>query len=178
MTTPNERVATLVSERSQELVEKHHLRRLTKIAISDLRDFFRRCPDTGELYRNRRMLICLCQGGARHFVRQDCGVKDFDVWAFFREHPERPFPYRRRGKKDFGHSQFGRHPGDEGYRGRRVDLFGRSIPCDDGQRPLDCVRAWLRQGNTTSSREIAKSPVVVIHPDPIIGQIIWDPGRR
>jgi hypothetical protein len=34
-------------------------------------------------------------------------VKDFDVWAFFAEHPARPFPHRRRGRKDFGPSRFG-----------------------------------------------------------------------
>ena len=110
MTRPKERFATLVSERSLEVVEERHLRRLAKIAISDLQDFFRRYPDTGELYRNRRMLICLCQGAARHFVRQGHGVKDFEVWTFFRKHPEKPFPYRRHPKKDFGHSRFGRHP--------------------------------------------------------------------
>ena len=116
-----------ISERSQEALEMHHLHRLAKIASSDLDDFFRRRSETGYVYRDRRMLICLCQGAARHFVHQNCGVKDFDVWAFFRENPFRPFPYRRRGKQDFGVSRFGRHPDDEGYQGRRVDVMGRSI---------------------------------------------------
>ena len=65
MTGPNERFATLVSDRSLEMLEEHHLRQLARIAISDLQDFFRRCPGTGELYRNRRILVCLAQGAAR-----------------------------------------------------------------------------------------------------------------
>ena len=175
MTRPERTTVNIVSERSQESLEMHHLRRLAKIAIRDLEDFFRRHSETGDLYQSRRMLICLCQGGARHFVDQDCGIKDFDVWAFFRECPKRPFPYRRRGKQDFGHSRFGRHPDDEGYRGRRVDVLARSMACGDGQRPHDCIREWLRRGKTQSSREIAKSPVVVIHPEADIGRIIWNP---
>lgn len=166
-----------ISERSQEALEMHHLHRLAKIASSDLDDFFRRRSETGYVYRDRRMLICLCQGAARHFVHQNCGVKDFDVWAFFRENPFRPFPYRRRGKQDFGVSRFGRHPDDEGYQGRRVDVMGRSIFCGGGQRSRDCVREWLCHGKTKSSREIAKSPVVIIHPEADTGRIIWNPGR-
>lgn len=169
-TTPN-----TVTERSWETIEPHHLHRLAEIAIGDLADLFQRRSETGRIYRDRLMLVCLCQGAAGHFVHQDRGVKDFDVWAFFRESPERPFPYRRRGKRDFGHSRFGRRPADA-WRGRRVDLFGRSIACGAGGFPRDCVREWLATGNTTSSREIAKSPVVVIHPEEEVGSIIWDPG--
>ena len=169
-TTPN-----TVSERSWATIEPHHLRRLAGIAISDLEDFFRRSRETGNLYRDRLILICLCQGAAGHFVHRDRGVKDFDVWAFFREHPKRPFPYRRHGRRDFGPSRFGRHPGDEHRRGRGVDLFGRSIPCRDGQDRYDCVREWIC-GRGNSSREIAKSAVVVIHPEEEVGSIVWDPG--
>ena len=169
MATPN-----MVSERSDETLETHHLRRLAKIAISELEGLFHRNPKTSELYRNRLMLICLCQGGARHLVHRDRGIKDFDVWAFFRENPEKAFPYRWHGKRDFGHSRFGRHPNAGGYQGRWVDVFGRSIACADGQRPEDCVRRWLRR-TARSPREIAKSPVVVIHPEADIGKVIWDP---
>jgi len=166
---------SIVSERSYETVEIRHLRRLAKISIGALEGLFRRNPITGDLYRNRRILICLCQGGARHFVHRDCGIKDFDVWAFFRENSQRPFPCRWHGKEDFGHSRFGRHPNAGGYHGRWVDVFGRSIACGDEQRPEDCVRQWLRR-MTPSPREIAKSPVVVIHPEADIGKVIWNPG--
>ena len=164
-----------ISERSWEVLETHPLHRLAEIAIIDLDDFFQRHPDS--LYRDRRMLICLCQGAAEHFVNQDHGVKDFDVWAFFRKHPERPFPYRRSVKRDFRPSRFGRHPNDEYFRGRRVDLFGRSVPCEDEQDPHACVREWIC-GRGKSSREIAKSPVVVIHPEAHTRRIIWNPERR
>lgn len=162
------------AERSYARIETHHLRKLADLAMSDLTDLFAGCPQVGDRYRNRLMLLCLCQGAARHFVHGDRGVKDFDVWAFFAVHPEGPFPYRRRGKQDFGRSRFGASPNDEGYEGRRVDVLGRSIPCFDGREHVDCVRDWLMCG-TKSSREVAKSPVVVIHPPADIGSIIWNP---
>lgn len=175
MTEREQTAPNAVSDRSWETIEQHHLRRLAQIATDDLEDFFQRYPDHGGRYRDRLMLICLCQGAAGHFIHRDRGVSDFDVWAFFRAHPERPFPYRRPAKGDFGPSRFGRHPDDAYRRGRGVDLFGRSIPCENGQDPHDCVRAWLASGGA-SPRKIAKSAVVVIHPEEEIGSIIWDPG--
>ena len=169
-TTPN-----TVTERSWETIREHHLRRLAEMAVGDLEDFFQRYPDTSSRYRDRLILICLCQGAAGHFVHRDRGVKDFDVWAFFRKHQERAFPSRRHGRRDFGPSRFGRHPDHEYRRGRGVDLFGRSIPCESRQDPHDCVRGWIC-GKGASSREIRKNPVVVIHPEAEVGSIIWDPG--
>lgn len=166
--------AGIVSERSRATVETHHLHRLARIAINELESLFHRRAETGDLYRNRRILICLCQGGARHFVHRDCGIKDFDVWAFFRKSSQRPFPYRWHGKRDFGHSRFGRHPDAQGFQGRWVDVFGRSITCGNEQRPGHCIRQWLRR-TAPSPREVAKSPVVVIHPEADIGKVIWNP---
>ena len=87
---------------------------------------------------------------------------------------KKPFPYRRRGQEDFGQSRFGRHPKHVQYQGRSVDILGRSIPCEEGQTPQDCVRKWLDDAKTTSAREIAKRPVVVIHPEAASGTVIWN----
>ena len=130
MTEHEQTALKTVTERSWEKIEQHHLRRLAEIAIGDLEDFFQRYPGHGGRYRDLLMLICLCQGAAGHFVHRDRGVKDFDVWAFFRKHPEKPFPARRHAKGDFGPSRFGPHLNDESHPGRGVDLFGRSIPCE------------------------------------------------
>ena len=163
-----------VMDRSFERLELHHLRRLARIAINDLTDLFDRKPDLGYLYRDRLMVICLCQGGARHFLHRDRGVKDLDLWAFFAMHPNRSFPYRRHKRMDFGASRFGRHPNDQHFRGRGVDIFGRSIRCRNGQEAHDCVREWIR-GKAKSSREIRKNPVIVVYPEEDLGSIIWPP---
>jgi hypothetical protein len=80
------------------------------LALADFESFFRR-NKRWRPYEDRLMLICLCQGAARHYVEphrgvatdRKGGVNDFDVWSFFRKHAsDRPFPPRRHGFQDFG----------------------------------------------------------------------------
>ena len=67
------------------------------------------------------------EGAALHFVDGKNGVKDFDVWSFYSDKKGVPqFPFHRRARADFGESKFGKCPG-ESLKGRRVDIFGRSI---------------------------------------------------
>ena len=165
-----------VSERSFEPLTAADLHRLSELAQADLQQLFARRPETGELYKDRLMMICLCQGGAEHFVRQMRGVKDLDVWTFFSEHPTRPFPYRRRGVKDFGPSHLGRHPNDIDFQGRRVDIIGRSIKRNLDQTAQNSVLEWLRKGRTDSAKLISQRPVIVVYPEGIRGSVIWDPG--
>jgi hypothetical protein len=73
-----------VSQYSSEKITKGDLARLAKLTLEDLGDFFSRRPEMGDLYRNRLLALCLCQGAADHYVNGEHGVKDFDVWAFFR----------------------------------------------------------------------------------------------
>ena len=166
---------SIVSERSFESLNIDDLRRLSELALRDLNHLFTRKQETGERYKNRLMLICLCQGAAEHFIRPENGIKDFDVWAFFEGHPEKPFPYRRRGEADFSCSRFGRHPNDFGFEGRRVDILGRSIQRLSHQTPVKAVQNWVHNRNSKSSCHIAQNPVIVIHPEDCIGLEIWDP---
>ena len=169
---------SLVSERSFELLDDSVLERLAEIALEDLEGLFERRPEKSGLYKDRLMILCLCQGGAEHFVRRRHGIKDFDVWTFFSDHPALPFPCRRRGVRDFGPSRFGRHPNNDrfGFNGRSVDIMGRSIQCDPDQSASDCVREWLQGGRTKSAGLIARRPVVAIHPKDLRGKVIWDPN--
>jgi hypothetical protein len=122
--------------RSYEKITRGDLGHLANLALTDFKSFFQRNARRHP-YSDRLMLVCLCQGAARHYVDpyrvlssdREGGVHDFDVWGFFRQHPdERPFPPGRQGFADFGLSRFGRDPDDEPrFTGRRVDVLGRSI---------------------------------------------------
>ena len=169
--------ADLINERSFERLGLDDLRRVAELALADLRGLYARRPQTGSLYANRLLALCLCQGAAEHFVRPGPGVKDFDVWAFYRAHPARAFPYRRRGTVDFGPSRFGRHPNDVGFAGRRVDIIGRSISAKGKQDAFDAIRAWLRERPSTSAWHLSQRPVVVVYPEHGFGKVIWDPAR-
>jgi hypothetical protein len=161
--------------RSFERIEIDDLARLAVLANADLDDLFLR-KGSG-VYSGRCVLMCLCQGSAQHFVYGDRGVHDFDVWAFYREHPSGAFPYRRIGNVDFGPSRFGRDPDDlPRFSGRRVDVIGRSIRVDGEETGVMAVQRYLKASKTKSAGQLAMRPVVAIWPTANLGDIIWRPG--
>jgi hypothetical protein len=149
------------------------LARLSKLAAVDRADHFRRKPATGRLYAGRLIAVALCQGAALHYLDGKNGVKDFDVWSFYVEHPARPFPYRRRGRADFGDAKFGKSDDSPRYVGRRVDLIGRSIPRADRSKPVQALRRYLQSGTSASARCLAQKAVVILDPPRLRGRIIW-----
>lgn len=164
------------TERSFERITRADLRRLGEIAAADRESLFRRRPETGRLYRDRLLGVALCQGAALHFVNGTNGVKDFDVWSFYVQHPERPFPYRRNGTADFGHPKFGASPGCEHFVGRRVDLLGRSLRLLGAPEPVSAIRSWLAEARTDSAMYLAQKAVVMIEPSHLIATVVWPTG--
>ena len=138
-----------------------HLTRLAEIASADREDRFIRLPRWA-VYRDRVLLVALCQVAAVHCLDGRNGVKDLDVWTFYARHDEDPFPYRSRKMADFGPSELGRHPDDVGYTGRHVDLIGRSIDAPPGADPVLAVRTYLRAGHTTSARALAAKAAIAL----------------
>ena len=76
-----------VVERSFEQITKADLRCLGEIACGYFDDLFGRKPDSSGRFRGRLLLLVLCQGAASHYVDRSHGVKDFDVWGFFKSLP-------------------------------------------------------------------------------------------
>lgn len=171
------------SKRSHARFTDEHLKRLVKIALEDQEGLFVRNPHLYKAYRNRLVLIALCQGGAQHFV--DCkkglkhtnGVKDLDVYSFCAQHRRVPWPYRRHGVRDFGPSVFGFHPNRRaGFGGRHVDLMGRALPIEANADPVEAVRDWLQASKNKSPRLLRKQAVVGLYPAQYRGKVIWDPS--
>jgi hypothetical protein len=160
------------AERCFEPLTNDDLARLSGIAQDVLRDKAFRTP-VGRTYEDRLILLALCQGGAQHYLDGVTGVKDLDVWAFFRGGIDRPFPWRARWSADFGPSRLGRHPADKGYLGRRVDVMGRSIPASDTNDER-AIRAWLH-GRSKSARLLVKRPVIALFPEGLFGKLLWSP---
>ncbi len=133
-----------VRDRSCELIASSDLIRMGQIGLEVLTDFFERCPQW-QPYSNRLLAIALCEGGALHYVNGTNGLKDIDLWAFFAETPGLAFPWRVGWRRDFGRSKFGRHPRQLALEGRPVDIFARSIRCDQTMDTLGAIRTWLRR---------------------------------
>ena len=162
--------------RSYERITPDDLARLVAIAVSDRKDRFTRRPRWSP-YADRVLCVALCQGAALHYVDGRNGVKDFDVYTFYAEHPTGTFPYRWRTEADFGPSRFGRYAGDPAsFRGRRVDLIGRSLDAAPDADPVEVVRDYLAASRTETARQLAKKAVVLLEPEPLRGQVIWPPA--
>ena len=164
-----------VSRRSFEKLQSEDLRRLAASAMENLNRFVEGNREKYGWCENHLLVLCLCQGAAEHYVHGECGVKDFDAWAFYEAQTgEKPFPWRRYSTEDFGPSRFGSNPCDEGCTGRRIDVLGRSITRKTEQSPENAVLDWLHS-KRKSARCIMTSPVVAIYPDRYCGRVTWDP---
>jgi hypothetical protein len=113
-----------------------------------------------------------------HFVDGKNGVKDFDVWSFFRAHAARPFPYRRNASADFGDPKFGRSQNWGHFIGRRVDLLGRSMKVSPHESPADTLRRYLSSSRTASACALAKKAMVLVYPRAQLGTVVWSPEKR
>ena len=165
-------------ERSMKPITKIDLRRLGDIALRDLESLFRRHPDTAHIYRHRLFAIALCHGAAVHFLDGKNGVKDFDIWCFFKAHPKKPFPYRRHAKADFGSQKFGKSRNWEHLVGRRVDLLGRSLKVSSHESPADALRGYLSSSKTATARALAKKAAILVYPRSLLGTVVWPPRRK
>ncbi len=146
------------------------LTRLAELARADREGLFARRPLLGERYAQRVLCVALCQGPRCNYLDGRNGVKDFDVWTFYAQHPDGPFPQRRVGWQDFGPSRFGRMPDDLWpYSGRRVDLIGRSLPEQLDADPVQALRRYLQESRTTSARALARKAVILIDPASLRG---------
>ncbi|WFU06804.1 hypothetical protein QA648_34040 (plasmid) [Rhizobium sp. CB3171] len=156
-----------IARRSFAPIQREDLKLFAEASWSKLTEVFDRAP-VASLYRERLLLLVLAQGGALHFENGTNGLKDIDVWAFFANGPDRPFPHRVRWTADFGPSKFGRSPDDIGFMGRRIDILGRSIDVIANELPEESVKRWLK-GWCNSAVALRRKPMFVISPQQKLG---------
>ena len=165
-------------DRSLARIGRADLLRLAALAADAEAQLFRRNPHGSGRYVGRLLCRALCQGAALHYVNGRNGIKDFDVWSFYVQYDDWPFPARWRGMRDFGPSKFGRYPGDPPrYAGRRVDLLGRSLPAEVGADLAGVLRRYLAARRTDSAKALAAKAVVLINPEDRAGEIVWPVSR-
>ena len=127
-------------------IDRDDLLQLAKIAAEVEARLFARHPQGAGRYAGRFLCRALCQGAAFHYVNARNGVKNFDVWSFYAERGDGPFPYRWRGTADYGPSKFGRYAEDPpSFIGRRADLLGRSLHVPLEAEPTTVLRDYLSE---------------------------------
>ncbi len=162
------------SARSLARIDRHDLLHLAELTAEVEAGLFARRPQGAGRYAGRLLCRALCQGAALHYLNATNGVKDFDVWSFYAERDDGPFPYRWRGTADFGPSKFGRYPGDPpSFTGRREDLLGRSLDAPVDAEPVTTLRDYLSAARTTSAKALAAKAVILIEPYQLVGTVVW-----
>jgi hypothetical protein len=168
--------------RSFEPIAAEDLDRLAGLGLAQIEQAFRRRPEKRALYQDKLLGLCLCQGAADHYLRPGAatsrGVHDFDLWAFYRAHPEGSFWNRSASRADFGASKFGRSPLDlPKYTGRRVDVFWRSIAAEQDEPAIAAIGRYFATATTKSAVALRKKSAVMIWPPDELGEVLWAPRQ-
>lgn len=150
------------------------LRRLTQLVRQSRDDFLRLNPGWGLLYSKRFLCSVLAGDAASHLVNGVTGFRGFEVWNFFAEHPEAPFPTQRRSREDLGKSRFGRDPTlPETFVGRAVDVQGRSLDASPMEEPAKVLDRYLRARATPTARDLSRQTLILLEPDGLLGVQVW-----
>jgi hypothetical protein len=160
------------AKRSMATIDSGDLNRLAAIAREDREELFARNVRLRPLAK-KIICVALCQGAALHYVDGKNGVKDFDVWTFFRNADGIKFPPRRLVSRDFGSPKFGKSPDRPDFVGRRVDLLGRSLELGNSRDPAKALRRYLADVRTQSARCLSQKAIVLLAPADLRGTVVW-----
>lgn len=153
--------------RIYEILNITDLRELRDLAVEERALFFERNPHLIK-YREKLIAVCLCQGAALHYVNQKNGVKDFDIWYFYKDLAALRYPYRALRHTFINLPKFGTKP---------VDLLGRTIDSSIVKvalgEPSVCIQEYLQARRTTTARKLSEKAVIGLYPDHILGKTIW-----
>ncbi|MGA7195396.1 MAG: hypothetical protein WBW94_17390 [Anaerolineales bacterium] len=157
--------------RSYRKITRRDLIKLAKIAYKDKQDFFNQNPKWAKLFANRVICIALCQGAANHYIDSTTGINDFDVYIFYKKHPQKHWYAKRIKSYDFGDSKFGQSVDKPNFVGRRVDCLGRDIDFSEGEDEVTTLRRYLKEGKTKTAKLLAAKAVVLLEPN--CGTVVW-----
>lgn len=123
------------------------------------------------IYKDRLVAICLCQGAALHFIDGTTGVKDIDVWFFFRDDD-------RQHIRNVGNMRYSINAKVGSFGLRKLDFLKKGISKKvteqlDSDDPADVVTAYLLHAGTDSANWLRQKAVVGLYPKSIFGQVIW-----
>lgn len=143
---------------------KRDFKQLRELSLKEHKDFFKRNPHLKSIYYNSLIGICLCQGAASHVLNHEVGIKDFDIWHFYKDKSVK-FPYR-------AHKRI-----EGGYKGKPVDFLKRAIPrhiCNSySNNPGKAIIEYLCEKNTKTKNLLLEKAIIGLFPNKIFGKILW-----
>ena len=149
-------------------VTMEELRCLAKHARMEEKAFFTRNPHLVEPYRERLILVALCQGAALQFLGCGYGVKDFDIHFFYAQNPDKKRLSRavKPYKEDVG--DFSNAPIDY-----IRTVVPNAQPCLKPEEVIQTVQEFLRRKPTANAYHLSKKAVIGLYPDEVFEKQIW-----
>lgn len=160
-------------DRSMDEITKDDLKKMLEITLKSNEEFLKRKPKYKSL---KKLCVCLCQGGGKHYVDGKTGLRDIDIYTFYEDHPTIKYPYRRRAIEDFGKSKFGKNTKADkdfilDFDGKPMDIMGRQIEFENNYE--DSIKKYLSEAKTKTAYYLSLKNVVVLEPIEDLGKVIW-----
>jgi hypothetical protein len=129
-------------------------------------ELFGRNPRAPGRYVGRLLGRAICQGAALHYADGKNGVKDFDVWSFYAQNDDWPFPVagaeRGTSALEVRQTPVIRHVNPAGA----STFFGCSLPSAPGADPAEAVRRYLASGWTAGESAVGSAAHQFSHARP------------
>jgi hypothetical protein len=161
-------------------MEKHYIDRpvgrpelqsLATLAGEEESNFFDRNPHLIEVYRERLIVVALCQGAALQYLQRGKGVNDFDIHFFYLQNPAKP--RLSRSVKRIS-ATVGSFPNASVDFIRTVLPSARQAP--GRENSIELLQTFLRNPPTGNALHLSKKGVIGLLPDKLFGMVIWEPA--
>jgi hypothetical protein len=167
----------MLNERDKRTYQKMGNPDLKEMKEYGLKELNRFLHDIGDpkgkykVYKNKLVAICLCQGAAKHILDGKSGIKDIDIWLFFRDDVNVKIPdiKNMRYTKWGSFTRIGKKRMDFMKKGIRDNIINKA----KSKKPDDILYSYLRNSKTLTSKELAQKAVIGLYPEKIFGKVIW-----
>ena len=149
-------------------VTQDELQDLATLAIAEEKAFFERNPHLIEFYRQRLILVALCQGAALQYLGCGYGVKDFDIHFFYAQNPNKP--RLSRAVKSY-YVDVGAFPNVS------IDFIRTVVPkAQPHLKPevaIQTIQEFLHSKPTSNAWHLSQKAVIGLYPDEVFEEQIW-----
>ena len=166
-------------EKSFEPITEQDLKELVKLTLIEHETFFKRKPEYESFYKNTLLAIVLGQGASSHYRDGKYGIKDFDIYIFYKEHPEKRMWIRRVKKIKSNLEKFG-NP--------NVDFMRKAIKTkyiDGNEDNIEkIILRFLSESKTQTAKFLTiwvkkeknrtRNIIVGLYPESIFKKILWE----
>ncbi len=153
--------------RTFEKITRHDLRELLVVGERVMDQFFVDKPRYAP-FRNKLVLVALCQGAADHYCDGITGIKDYDVW-FFYAHMQGVSMPRSSIKKCY--------PEFNCYKGKKVDVLRRSDSAFKKGDVKASISRYLTNPTNPTPICLSGKAVIGLYPPEVMGEKLWRPSK-